>query len=72
MIFSSSELAIIKMYLSEHPRKQVINKIESILPYIDDECMKSDLLSLLEKLKQTTDAEFESLDFSNVPDLLED
>lgn len=72
MIFSSSELSIIKMYLSEAPRIQVIRKIESILPYIDDEHMKSELEPLVRKLKQISDIEFNGLDFTNVPDLIED
>ena len=71
MIFSSSELAIIKMYLSEAPRIQVIRKIESLLPYIDDEHMKSELKPLVQKLKQISDTEFNNLDFSDVPDLIE-
>lgn len=72
MSFSSSELAIIKMYLPEQPRQQVIKKIESILPYLSDEHMKNELCPLVQKLMQISDDEFNTLDFSDVPDLIAD
>lgn len=63
MFFTIEELSIIKMYCtSEMKKEEVSSAIEDAAAYVDDDSISNTMRSIVDKLSEITQSDFEQLD----------
>lgn len=69
--FNKEELTIMSFYNCDN-RKELINKLESVVENVDEIEIEAEVREIIIKLKSMTDSEFKEIDFKDIIEIEEE